>query len=654
MNNNTLRSLISAIKDNGHNVRILEGERKGPQAAGKKILDNSEEYDFVFRLDDDTVLKPNVLTELMSVIESDDTVGCCGPIYINNPNLPRSQQMINKDAMFNDEIKRITASVFWMDNGIIHVNSYLQTVIHDDPSPLYTQHLYSGFIYRRKAAIEVNAYNEPLSVVSHREETFLSYSIHRAGYKLFIVPSAEILHLHPMSGGIRETKGELVRKENWDHDEKLFLERMEQWLPKTPQIDEDRKVSVIVLTHGTDHKNLREMLEGFATYTTHPYELIVMNNDIRPESMDDIYKVAQEFNGRLRNFKLVAPEGKNYPVGEARNQAVKASNPDCKYICFIDDDARILGRYNQSTDWIDYLYNEFTKVKEAGAISPIYTYFEPLQCHCVSVAIMFTSKRVWNIVGGFDKVFGDKSMNTWGYEDVDWSYRCEGAGFKLLGVTVPDLPILHEDTTFKNKPDWQVEGLKKGLETLLAKYDIDRINTFNRRGYPLTLRQREIKGPKLNVGCYHMYLEDFINIDVQPVVNPDMVFDMRDIRKHFGPNSVGVIVASHVLEHVDMNDAEKLLKDFYEILMPGGEVIIEVPDCEDVDGKLLRGEIPMAAHHCWTHGMPNEPYQEHLAVFTEQNLGEMMAKVGFKNLYRQPNDFTSIHFDVIRIDGIKA
>ncbi len=464
--NKTLNSIFNLIRESGHELTIIKGEKRGPHIGGQYILNNSEGYELILRIDDDIYMEPTCLEELVSTFDSHERVGCVGPIYIDPYNSVHDQ-WVPKDIPREEIIER--CKVKWFGNELF-LTGWAQTNQHHDLTHIPTHHLNSGFLYLRQAGLEVGGYDLDLSIAGHREESSFSYRIFKlAGYNLYICPSALAWHFHPMSGGIRETMGNYHSKINWDHDEKLFLERMEKWLPKEKAIVDSSMISVICLTHGTDHAKLRDLLQDIRSYTNHPYELTLINNDIRENSKEDFKKIAEEFKDLpMRLIQLP----KEISVGEARNIGVKHSNEKINYICFIDDDARILGRYNQTTDWLDYLINRFNEFPDIGAISPIFTWFEELQCRCVSVACMFTSKRVWNIVGGFDPIFGNKEKGTWGYEDTDWSYRCESAGFKLIGVHVRDYPFYHHNTENDHTEPWYTEAIKKSYRLLLNKYGV--------------------------------------------------------------------------------------------------------------------------------------------------------------------------------------
>lgn len=645
MSNKTLNSIFNLIREAGHDLKIIEGERRGPHIGGQRILETAT-TELILRLDDDVALEPDAVEQMVKIFDDYEKVGAVGPIYIDPCNSVK-KQWIPKEITREEIIEN--CKVKWVGNELF-LTGWMQTNQHFDKTPIPSQHLNSGFMYRRQAGIEIGGYDLDLSVAGHREESSFSYRMFKlAGYKLFICPSALAWHFHPQIGGIRETMGNHHNKLNWDHDEKLFLERMEKWLPKEKVVVDSSLISVICLTHGTDHNKLRELLQDIRSYTNHPYELTLVNNDIRDSSKEDFVKLSEEFKDLpMRLIQLP----KELAVGEARNVGVKYSNEKINYICFIDDDARILGRYNQSTDWLDYLINRFNEFPDVGAISPIFTWFEELQCHCVSVACMFTSRRVWNIVGGFDPVFGNKEKGTWGYEDTDWSYRCESVGFKLMGVHVTDYPFYHHNTENDHTSGWYTEGIKKAKQILLDKHNVNEINRFCRTVYPFTKRQIETKGPKLNIGCYYMYIDGFINIDINQDVKPDMVCNMLNIKERFVPNSIKVILLSQVLEHVSKSEGMQLLKALYEILEPGGELIVEVPNGSDIDGRKERGEIDNNTYNLLKTGHQEVPYQGHFATYDSLELAQMLVSMGF-NATLMPEEMTSDKWESIRIDCVK-
>lgn len=80
----------------------------------------------------------------------------------------------------------------------------------------------------------------------------------------------------------------------------------------------------------------------------------------------------------------------------------------------------------------------------------------------------------------------------------------------------------------------------------------------------------------VNIGCGPYKIDGFINIDINPLQNPDMI---RDVRRGlpFDTSSVDKLVASHILEHLDPDNFIWVMGEIYRVLISDGVLQIEVP-----------------------------------------------------------------------------
>lgn len=179
------------------------------------------------------------------------------------------------------------------------------------------------------------------------------------------------------------------------------------------------------------------------------------------------------------------------------------------------------------------------------------------------------------------------------------------------------------------------------------------IHEICRTGYPFTANQMATQGLKLNLGCNYMKLDDFINIDINPDVKPDIVLDMTKLRDRFAPDSVDLILFSQTLEHVDEHVGFNVLQQIYSVLKPGGCVIVEVPDGSDVEEKYRRGDINYHEYKTLIGGNEDVPYQDHHALYTKEKLESILRNLGFSHIMHFPIEMTSDKWESIRIDAIK-
>lgn len=80
---------------------------------------------------------------------------------------------------------------------------------------------------------------------------------------------------------------------------------------------------------------------------------------------------------------------------------------------------------------------------------------------------------------------------------------------------------------------------------------------------------------KLNIGCGRTKIEGFLNVDISPMCNPDMVVDISDDISGLKLGEYEVIVAHDVLEHIP--NLVKAMTNCLSLLKPGGIMDIIVP-----------------------------------------------------------------------------
>lgn len=113
------------------------------------------------------------------------------------------------------------------------------------------------------------------------------------------------------------------------------------------------------------------------------------------------------------------------------------------------------------------------------------------------------------------------------------------------------------------------------------------------------------KAKLLNVGCGRRFHSSWTNIDLESytpsVTQHDITQGLPFLDNHFD-----AVYHSHVLEHLDPRDGEKLLSECYRVLRPGGVLRIVVPNLEQIATLYLNyhsqawaGDEGAAIHYRW-------------------------------------------------------
>jgi SAM-dependent methyltransferase len=88
-------------------------------------------------------------------------------------------------------------------------------------------------------------------------------------------------------------------------------------------------------------------------------------------------------------------------------------------------------------------------------------------------------------------------------------------------------------------------------------------------------QQVAILPTRLNLGCGSFKKPGFLNVDIVPEVEPDLILDLDSLPYPFPDNHFELIEADHVLEH--LHNPLQTIVELYRITKPGGEIRIRVP-----------------------------------------------------------------------------
>jgi predicted SAM-dependent methyltransferase len=152
-------------------------------------------------------------------------------------------------------------------------------------------------------------------------------------------------------------------------------------------------------------------------------------------------------------------------------------------------------------------------------------------------------------------------------------------------------------------------------------------------------------GINLNLGCGNKFINGFVNVDtVKPdgELPPDHQFVEDDIRSldSFENGVASNIVAFHVLEHIPVYDIEPTLIRWYEVLGPGGRVVVELPCIVKSCVNLLQMLTSKDTGLLYQNGLlgiygtpdPKNPWMEHKWGWTFETLSQQFRNAGFVNI----------------------
>ena len=102
---------------------------------------------------------------------------------------------------------------------------------------------------------------------------------------------------------------------------------------------------------------------------------------------------------------------------------------------------------------------------------------------------------------------------------------------------------------------------------------------------------------KLNLGCGKHHKAGYVNIDIAPEVNPDMLIDLSKGILPYEDNSINEIYSSHFLEHIPVYAQIGLLRECYRVSKPGALWVWVLP-FDNMNGRTVIGHY--STYYFWS------------------------------------------------------
>ncbi len=148
-------------------------------------------------------------------------------------------------------------------------------------------------------------------------------------------------------------------------------------------------------------------------------------------------------------------------------------------------------------------------------------------------------------------------------------------------------------------------------------------------------------GLRLNLGCGHLPMGDYVNVDMRELPGVDVVAPIDQLP--FGDGTVEEIHSAHVLEHFPQEDLERRLLPYWrDKLRPGGVFRATVPDGVSMLDGHARGEIPFEDLRSVLYGGQEYEGDFHFTMFGAATLSALLEQAVFTDIEVEaegrPND----------------
>ncbi|PRE63353.1 hypothetical protein C6P82_18955 [Burkholderia multivorans] len=133
---------------------------------------------------------------------------------------------------------------------------------------------------------------------------------------------------------------------------------------------------------------------------------------------------------------------------------------------------------------------------------------------------------------------------------------------------------------------------------------------------------------RLNLGCGHIALEGYLNVDRRALPGVDIVSEVDELP--FKNGELTEIFSAHLLEHFPQEQmVRELLPYWFGLLKPGGEFHAVVPDAQAMMKNYIDGDYPYAHLREVTFGGQDYDGDFHFNMFTPESMSTILTEAGF-------------------------
>ncbi len=138
-------------------------------------------------------------------------------------------------------------------------------------------------------------------------------------------------------------------------------------------------------------------------------------------------------------------------------------------------------------------------------------------------------------------------------------------------------------------------------------------------------------GLRINVGCGHLPLDGYVNVDLRELPGVDVVATVSDMP--FEPGELAELFSAHLVEHFPQEQLERELLPYWRSLIrPGGVLRMVVPDGGAMLEGFASGDINWGDLREVLYGGQEYEGDFHFNMYTTETLPKLLENAGFESV----------------------
>jgi len=146
----------------------------------------------------------------------------------------------------------------------------------------------------------------------------------------------------------------------------------------------------------------------------------------------------------------------------------------------------------------------------------------------------------------------------------------------------------------------------------------------------------------VHIGCGELNDDRFINVDARAMPHVHYVTEYIDLTQ-FSQNSIDLIYACHIMEHISHRKLAKTLSAWYSHLKPGGVLRISIPDFDKI--IEIYNDQQKNVHSIKNALLGGQEYgfNYHFSIFNKEYITNILIECGFSDI-REWNPATAKYY----------
>jgi GT2 family glycosyltransferase len=385
------------------------------------------------------------------------------------------------------------------------------------------------------------------------------------------------------------------------------------------------RISIIIPTYQHLEELLKPCLQSLIKHTRlDDVEVIVVANGCTDGTEDYVRSLGPP-------FKVVSfPD----PLGftKATNEGLKVATGD--YLILYNNDNELLPQLK--SQWLDWLLEPFEKDPKTGITGPLQLHDDYADEDVIIGFCLCVSRKALQEAMADTGALLDETFSPGGGEDIDLCCKVRRKGYSVRQVphegklgfshtNTGEFMIWHRNNqTFKDIPEY-------------TRWFVKRNGFYNMKRYN--------KNIKLNLGSGGMEYPGYLSVDLHDK-RASIIMDVTKL--DLDDNSVAEILAIHVFEHLNPYKALGILKEWHRVLKPGGKLIMEMPDIEQLCRRFVTAPTPerygilnavYGSVNTTGEGDPSDITSPHLFGWWQQSLRDHLTNAGFVDVVFGPEQY---------------